>query len=206
MIRAIDTKMSNITQKWVDLLIPFSSSYSAYLSATEISKKTGIPQQTASRGLNELAKSNLLNYRTEGKNKMFYLDLEKQSSKNILNIIENHKALKFLLENRDVSVIINEIVLRCKSLILFGSYAKETQSKDSDLDIAIIGSKKGIDDIKRRQSIEINEHKISYSELGMLLKKENPLAIEIAENHIFFGNISELVDTLWRWNYARRQR
>ncbi|MEA2003962.1 MAG: nucleotidyltransferase domain-containing protein [archaeon] len=206
MTRTTNSNMSDVTQKWVDLLIPFSSSYSAYFSATEISKKTGIPQQTASRGLNELAKNNLINYRTEGRNKQFYLDLKKQSSKNILNIIENHKALKFLIENKEASVIINEITLRCKSLILFGSYAKGTQSKDSDLDIVVIGSKKDIDDIKRRQAIEINEHKISYSELSMLLKKENPLAIEIAGNHIFFGNISELTDILWRWNYARRQR
>ncbi|MCK4808194.1 MAG: nucleotidyltransferase domain-containing protein [Candidatus Aenigmarchaeota archaeon] len=206
MVVNTNSKMSNVTQKLVNLLIPFSGNYSACFSATQISKKTGIPQQTASRGLNELAKNNLINYKTEGKNKMFYLDLEKTSSKNILNMIENHKALKFLVENKEVSLIIDEIIHKSKSLAVFGSYAKGTADRKSDLDAAIFGKKASIDDIKKRCVIEINEHYTSYSEFGRLLKNENPLAIEIAENHVFFGNVSELVDVLWRWNYGRRQR
>lgn len=42
-------KMGNITQKWVDLLVPFSNDYSAKFSASELSRKAKIPQQTASQ-------------------------------------------------------------------------------------------------------------------------------------------------------------
>ena len=35
-------KKSNITQKWVDLLIPFSNNYAAKLTASELSRKSKI--------------------------------------------------------------------------------------------------------------------------------------------------------------------
>ena len=199
-------KQSNITQKWVTLLIPFSGNYSEKLSATEISKRCRIPQQTVSRGLNELSENNLISYRIEGRNKLFYIDLKKLSSKNILNIIENHKSLTFLLENKDIHVILNDILPTCNGLMIFGSYAKGTASTISDLDIVIFRSKRKIDDIKRRYTTEINEHYTSYSEFSKLLKKENPLSIEIAEKHVMFGNISKMVDILWSWNYGHRQK
>ncbi|NOQ56161.1 MAG: hypothetical protein GQ477_05150 [Nanohaloarchaea archaeon] len=201
-----NSNLSDTTQKWVDLLVPFSNNYSALFSATDISKMTGIPQQTASRELNKLAKNNMIDHKIIGRNKMFYFNLEKQSSKNMMNIIEYQKSLRFLVENKKISTIINEIILRCKSVILFGSYAKGIQDRKSDIDIAIFGMKKDISEIKKKYTIKINEHNVTYSEFGKHLKNENPLSIEIAHNHIMFGNISDLVDILWNWNYAYRQR
>ena len=198
--------MSNITHKLVKLLIPFSDNYSIKLSATEISKRCGVPQQTVSRGLNKLLENNIISYKIEGRNKLFYIDLEKLSSKNILNIIENHKSLKFILENKDISVILDDVLSTCNGIIVFGSYAKGTATDKSDIDIIIFGSKKKIDDIKRRYVAEINEHYSSYNEFGRLLKKENPLAIEATEKHIMFGDISKMVDMLWSWNYVHRQK
>ena len=90
--------LSDITQKWVDLLIPFSSNYSDKISASELARKSKIPQQTASRYLNKLVKLNLLNYMKQGRNKLFYFDLGKQTAKIMLNIIENQKSLQFQLK------------------------------------------------------------------------------------------------------------
>lgn len=198
--------MSNITHKLVNLLIPFSEDYSIKLSATEISKRCRVPQQTVSRGLNELSENNIVSYKIEGRNKLFYIDFEKLFSKNIFNIIENHKSLEFILKNKDISVILDDVLSTCNSIIVFGSYAKGTATNKSDVDIIIFGSKIKIDDIKKRYVTEINEHYSSYSEFGRLLKKENPLAIEATKKHIIFGDISKIVDMLWSWNYVRRQK
>ncbi len=194
--KKIKSKMSNITQKWVDLLIPFSNNYSARLSVSELARKSRIPQQTASRLLNKLTRSNLINYIKEGKNKLFYFDLEKQTTKIILNFIENQKALKFQLKIREISVIINEILKYCESLIVFGSYASNAFNKESDLDIVILGksNKEKIKKIKQKQIIQINEHYVSYNEFAKILKSKNPLSIEIIKNHILFGDISKIID------------
>jgi DNA-binding IclR family transcriptional regulator len=67
--------MGNITQKWVDILITYSNDYSIKLSTSELSRRSGIPQQTVSRYLNRLAKLTLIDYVREGKSKLFYFDL-----------------------------------------------------------------------------------------------------------------------------------
>ncbi len=194
------SKMSEFTQKWVDVLVPFSSYYSAKLSASQLSKKTKIPQQTISRLMNKLVLLNLVNYEKIGKNKLFYFDLKSQKSRILLNIIENQKAMRFQLEAEDAAIIINEILNHCESLIVFGSYASGKNKKDSDLDIVILGknNKEKIKKIKQKQIIEVNEHYISYSGFLQKLKSKNPLAIEIMKNHVLFGDVSKIVDILLR--------
>ena len=203
---SIKSDLSNITQKWVNLLIQFSNNYSAKLSASELARSSKIPQQTASRLLNKLVKFNLINYEKTGKNKLFYFDLEKQTTKIVLNLIEHQKALQFQLKIKEISVIINEILKYCESLIVFGSHASDNFSKESDLDIVILGkSNKGqIKKIKEKQVWEINEHYVSCSEFDKILKLRNPLSIEIMKNHVLFGDISRIVYIFWRREYERR--
>ena len=173
-------------------------------TATEISKKTGIPQQTASRELNRMVGYNIFNYKIKGKNKVFYFDSKKPTSKMIMNMVENQKSVEFLLGKKNVSVIINELSRVCKSLIVFGSYASGLATKKSDLDVVLFDCSFGIDKIKRKYPVEINEHIVSYLEFEKLLVDENPLAIEIVKNHVFFGDVSKLVNILWRWNYGSK--
>ena len=203
---SIKSDLSNITQKWVNLLIQFSNNYSAKLSASELARSSKIPQQTASRLLNKLVKFNLINYEKTGKNKLFYFDLEKQTTKIVLNLIEHQKALQFQLKIKEISVIINEILKYCESLIVFGSHASGNFSKESDLDIVILGksNKEQIKKIKEKQVWEINEHYVSCSEFDKILKLRNPLSIEIMKNHVLFGDISRIVYIFWRREYERR--
>lgn len=198
--------LSNITQKWVDLLLPFSGNYSLTISASELSKKTKIPQQTASRYLNKLVELNLINYIKEGKNKLFYFDLEKQTTKTMLNLIENKKSLQFQSKVKEIAIIVEELLKNCESLIVFGSYASGNFNKESDLDIVILGKykKEEVKKIKQKQVIEINEHYVSYNEFNKILRSRNPLALEIMKNHILFGDVSKLVDIFWGREYERR--
>lgn len=200
------SNMGNITQKWVDLLIPFLENYSAKFSVSELSRKSKIPQQTVSRYLNKLVKLNLVSYIKDGKNKLFHLDITEQKTKIILDILENQKALEFQLRNEKVAVVINELLRYCESLIIFGSYASENFHHESDLDLVILGksNKKELKKIINKQIMEINEHYINYEEFEKILKERNPLAIEILGNHILFGNVSKIREIFWRREYERR--
>ena len=118
--------MSEITQKWVKLLIPFTNNYKIRLTETELAKKSGIPQQSASRYLTKLVKKGLINYQIQGRNKLFYLDFSKKSSKIIINILESVKSIE-LIQNDKIKVIINEILDHCETLIVFGSFSSKKQ-------------------------------------------------------------------------------
>lgn len=196
--------MGNITHNWVDILLPFSDNYIAKLSASSLSRAINIPQQTLSRYLNELAGLNIINYIVEGRNKLFYLDLEKQTSRIVLNIIENQKTLNFQLKHREISIIIDDILKHCEGLILFGSYASGVAKKGSDIDIVILGKcdREAIKKIKQKQVVEINEHYTTFKEFEELLVSKNALAVEVKNNHILFGDVSKVVDTLIRRKYT----
>lgn len=188
--------MGNMTQKWVDILIPFSQRYDLELSASDLSRKMKTPQQTISRVLNNLVNHNLINYRINGRNKLFSLDFGLLSTSLVFNMVENKKSLLFLMKIKKLKVLLNELGRCCECFIVFGSYAKYKARKDSDLDILILGkhNKIEIQKIKKKHIIEINEHYLSYSGFLRTLKSKEPLAIEIFENHIIFGNISKVVN------------
>ncbi|MCX6819640.1 MAG: nucleotidyltransferase domain-containing protein [Candidatus Aenigmarchaeota archaeon] len=188
--------MSNITQKWVNVLLPFTGNYGSKLSGTELAMLSKTPQQTASRHLNALVKQSLLDYEKQGRNKLYHFDHSKHSTKTIYEILENHKGISFQQKLKEVFAIINEMLGHAESLIIFGSYSAYSFDKSSDLDIVVIGkyNKREIKKMKQRQTIQINEHYVSYEDFGKLIKSKNPLAIEILKSHIIFGNVSKIVD------------
>ncbi len=124
------------------------------------------------------------------------MDPKRQTTKQILNLIENHKALQFHLKLREIAVIIDEILKYSETAIVFGSYASYSFNKESDLDIVILEKydRNMIAKIKQMQIIEINEHYLSYGDFAKTIRSRNPLSLEIIENHVLFGNVSKVVD------------
>lgn len=197
--------MSNITQNWVNILIPYTENYLSMMSGSEIARRAKIPQQTASRKLNEMCERGILRYSREGRNKKYYLDLQNSIARNVLNIIENQKSLLFATATPKIKPIIEEITKYAKTAVIFGSYAKGKEDSKSDLDVLILGKcdRKSIGKIKRKSAVEINEKYADYSEFKKMLESRNALAIEITENHIIFGNISNWIDMLMGWKNDR---
>ena len=189
-------EMTNISQIWPDILIPFVNDYNVKLTASDASRKTNIPRRTASRILSKLVKLNLIRYVIEGKNKKYYLDLKDQRIKLLINFIENYKSLKFSLKEKKIFLILEEIV-KLKNLVLFGSYAKGNATTESDVDVLIVGNEnKKIREIARKQVKQVNLHFSTLKEFENLLKKKNILAVEIMKNHIIFGD-SQFTELCW---------
>lgn len=188
------SKLSNITQKWVDILKPFTSDYSAKFSASEIGRLSNIPQQTVSRILIKMVDLNLIEFKIDGKNKYYYFNLEKNNTLLLLNIVEQKKTIDFNLNKAQISLIIEEILSFCDSVIIFGSYSKYGENKNSDLDLIIInGNHIEIKKIVKKYTIEINYENIKYADLIKSIKEKKSLYFEIKNNHIFYGDISKLV-------------
>lgn len=77
------------------------------------------------------------------------------------------------------------------SLVVFGSYAKNKQTKSSDLDILIIVENKiasldaVLESIKRKELIKIDFHVVTEQELRkMIMNKEENLGKEILKNNL----------------------
>ena len=102
--------------------------------------------------------------------------VERTIDKEIMDIIE--KYIKVILENYKV-----------KAIILFGSYAKGTNHKDSDIDIAII-----TDDIKCK---DVFEEELNLKKLRRNIDyRIEPHLIEVDDyNNIATPFVQEVIDT-----------
>ena len=83
---------------------------------------------------------------------------------------------------------------RCDGiLIIFGSYAKGTNTEKSDIDIFVMGEIEEIRDLENLYNIEINLIKSSRNKFD---KNENIIK-EIIENHIILKGIGEFIELTW---------
>lgn len=143
---------------------------------------------TVLRKLNILLKNNVLDYKVEGKNKIFFIKNNLQAKNYIFNA-ERYKLIKLLKKYPHLNIIIDDIIkkTRGKIVILFGSYAKFIAKKDSDIDIYI-----DTNDEKIKREVESINSKIkvkigSFDESSLLIK-------EIIKNHINLKGVEDFYE------------
>ena len=140
-------------------------------------------QTTVARKVHELEDMNVLDSRQEGKNKVCFIK-DSLEAKDYLKIVEHDKLIELLRNRplfRKIVQAINENE-RIKLAIIFGSYAKNTAGKDSDIDIYVETSdmniKKKLELIDTRISVKIGE----FNTKNLLIK-------EIMKDHVIIKGI-----------------
>ena len=134
-------------------------------------------QTTIARKVGALYKENIVDYKREGKNKVFYLK-KTLEAKQYACIFELYKLVEVVNKYPRLRGIFEKIRQNSKvSLaILFGSYAKGTANKDSDIDIYVDTTdrnlKKEIELLYTRLSVKIGAY-----------DRQNLLIREIEKNH-----------------------
>ncbi len=171
----------------------FLGDYGAQLTGSSIARKKGLNQKSVSSCLKRLEKEHILKSRTEGKNKLYLLNLEnREVVKNFIAAAEHLRAIRFYEKNPVVREIAEKISPHIKGMALvFGSYAKGNQKRDSDLDIMVIGKadEKEIDTVSKTYGVEISL-KI-YPEF-----RKDILTEEAIKNHIAIKNAEQLVEAM----------
>lgn len=151
----------------------------------ELAKKLSTNHMTILRRIKELEKENVVDYKEEGKNKVYFLKKTIEAKSYVFKT-ENYKLLKLLEKYPRLRNIIEKIQKdrRIKLAILFGSYAKGIAKQDSDIDIYIETQnrklKQEIQMIDSRLSIKIGK----YDKSSLLIK-------EIEKNHVMIRGVEE---------------
>ncbi|MCK5474034.1 MAG: nucleotidyltransferase domain-containing protein [Candidatus Aenigmarchaeota archaeon] len=192
-------KTNNIEQK---IICAFLENYKAKWHLREIARKTKISPQTAHRYLNALEMKNILKTEYVGKNKNFFLNKENIITKHTVLKSEIEKTSEFLKNHPKIHLILEQ--LNPKKAIIFGSYAKSTETKDSDIDMILFEktSIKKITELEITYNLEINTKNTTTNEFKKLLKQDNALAIEVLKNHIIFSGFDDIVNLFWEKYYG----
>ncbi len=148
-----------------------------------IAKQLNESHSTILRKLNILVKENVLDFKKEGRNKVFFIKNNLQAKNYVFNA-ERHKLIKLLKKYPELGIIVDELLKRSKEdmVILFGSYAKFLAKPDSDIDIYV--------DTRSRKCKE--ELEALHSKVKVKIGDFNPdsqLIKEIIKNHIILKGV-----------------
>ena len=140
--------------------------------------------------LNHLRNANVLDYKAEGKNHIYFIKKNLISKSYIINA-ENYKLAKILAKHPALEPIFQDIIekSKCNLIILFGSYAKGVSKEASDIDIYIETT-----DQKTKEEIQKIYHSLSIK-IGMF-NPEYLLIKEIIKNHAIIKGAEEYYEKI----------
>ena len=181
--------------KELEIISLFRGNYKARFYLREISKLSKLPLKTCQNTLINLEKVKVLKSKIEGKNKYFSLNLENIKTKSYLQQAEIYRTDFFIEKQSHFKMFLKSLKTNAP-IIVFGSFAKFTADKNSDLDLLIISDK------------ELNlpfhllpskPHQINMPEKTFLkaIEQQENLIKEIEENHIILNNHSFYVNIMW---------
>lgn len=191
------TKVNDIDLRVLSL---FTKSYDKEHYIREIEKLLEISSRTALVTLAKLEKQGILESKTRGKIKLYFIR-KSGISKEYFLITEQYKKIRFLEKNPLIREVFEKADIYLNGIILvFGSYAKGIQKEDSDLDLFIVGKcdKNKIQEIGNKYGIKIN---IKSYPANMFKKglHQDILLKEIEENHIIIKGAEDFVTGVVQW-------
>lgn len=185
-----------ITEKQLKILNIFAKNIFKEYTFKELKESLNEKSNNAIQiAIKKFKSENLINERKIGTSMLYKLNLNEDSVFDYITISNNSKLSK----NAKLAMqrIKEEItkVTPYFSIVVFGSYAKETQTKDSDIDIAIFTDTNkekinaAINMAEDKSLSPLDTHIISEQEfLEMLNETKENLGKQIARNHITIHN------------------
>jgi len=179
----------------LEIVSLYRGGYKTRFYLREISKLSKIPLKTCQNFLLTLEKAKILKSKIEGKNKYFSLNPENIKTKSYLLQAEIYQTDLFLEKYPQFKMFLKSLKTTAP-IIVFGSFAKFTADKDSDLDLLVISEK----ELKLPfHLLPFNLHQVNLTEEAYLkaLKEQEDLIKEIEENHIILNNHSFYLNIMW---------
>lgn len=178
----------------LSILEEFTADYNCKIYGRNIAKKLCMNQKSVANTLKNLETANILKASTEGKNKYYSINKFNVSSKDVLGLAEMDKKLDFVSKNVAIKPLFYELEKRTNGiLIIFGSYAKGANTKDSDLDLFVIGNIINIMDLEELYGIKINTVRVKKEKFNI----NDHLIKEVIKSHIILKGVEEFIGLIW---------
>jgi|SRR3989338_558671 len=179
----------NITENGLQVISLFTNGFDREYYIREVEKLLKISPRTAQLILEDLEGKGIIESKIRGKIKSYKLKIS-ELSRRYLTFVEQYKSIAFMEKNLLIKEVIEKISPFIDGIgIIFGSYAKGTSNRESDLDLFIAGNYKmeEIKKVSRNLGIEISVrcYPLKTFEKNVI---QDILLKEILKNHIVFIN------------------
>ena len=174
--------------------------YRGQFYVREIARLLRIPLKNVQMALNLLEQEKIVKSRVSGKNKYFQLNLDNIQTKFMLIKTEIDRTMEFIEKKKGMNLFLKELKTDA-TCIIFGSYAREMEQKNSDIDLLTVTEKK---EELPFHLLPLKVHQITISEktFKAALQARETLIKEIEKNHILLNNHSWYVREMWH-NYEK---
>lgn len=192
-------KKIRFTENTLQALALFTNDFSREYYIREVQKLLKISPRTAQLILEDLEDKGIIKSKTKGKIKTFKLN-PNNFTKKYLVFVEQYKAIAFLKNKLLIKEVTEKITPYIKGIgILFGSYVKELEKENSDLDIFIVGNynSEKIKKISKNLGIDISIKSYPLKTFEKNLTKDI-LIKEVLKNHIVFLNSEQFIQKVFK--------
>ncbi|MBW6461852.1 MAG: nucleotidyltransferase domain-containing protein [DPANN group archaeon] len=184
------------------ILQAFLPDYSIKMYVREIAIVTSINRQTVSETLKVMENERLLDSKISGRQKIYFLNSKNQLTK--LKVINAENTMRMAILNKRIISTLIKYLDMTSTVIIFGSYAKGTERKDSDIDLLIISDEKyDFERFEKETGKNIQAIYMKSDEFINGFFQKDPLISEIVKDHICLKNTETFVDILWEVNYGK---
>ncbi|MFH1055452.1 MAG: nucleotidyltransferase domain-containing protein [Candidatus Altiarchaeota archaeon] len=191
----------------VKILQPFLQDLNSIHHGSEIARVYGLNQKTVSNLLNRLEAEGLLKSKMSGKNKEFTMSFDdREKTMRLLMSAENARTIMFMDDNPRVKEILSKVKRHMQGIvIIFGSYAKGLQKKDSDLDLFLVGEyhSKEVEKISQMYGLNMSVKQMMPDDFKEALRAKEVLIREVASHHILVQGLEDYFDAVSREYYGR---
>ena len=148
-----------------------------------LSTMINTPHSTVYREVKALKKRGTLEYESIGRNRFASIKKGMESMYEIYQA-EYYRTSRFIESNQEFSILAERILDKTSArlIIIFGSYAKGTEKKTSDIDIYI-----NTENRKTRDAVSAIDSKLNIKIGGF--DRKTPLAKEILRDHIILRGV-----------------
>ena len=183
-----------ITENHLKVLSVFTRGYDREYYIREVQRMLGISPRTAQLILEDLEKKAVLESKTKGKIRSYRIK-KGIIARDYLLLAETYKTISFLERNMLVKEVVEKITPYIEGMAaIFGSYARGSQEKDSDVDIFIAGpyDRGKVGEVSELYGLEVNVKSCSFKTFEKNFKNDIFFK-EIVENHIIISGIEDFV-------------
>ena len=187
-------KKIRITENTLHVLSLFTNDFGREYYIREVKKLLKISPRTAQLILEDLEDKGVIESKIRGKIRTYKIKLS-EFTKRYFVFVEQYKAIAFLEKNLMIKEIVEKITPNIKGIgIIFGSYAKGIENKESDLDIFVAGNynKEEIKRVSKNLGIDISVKCYPMKTFERNINKDILLK-EILKNHIVFVNVEQFI-------------
>jgi uncharacterized protein len=191
------TKVNDTDLKVLSL---FTKGYEEEYYIREVENLLKVSSRTSLVTLAKLERKGILESKTKGKTKIYSIK-KSTLSREYFVLTEQYKKIRFIEKNHLIKEVLEKADEFIQGIVIvFGSFAKEIQKEDSDLDLFIVGKydEDKIKEVGTKYGIDIN---IKSYPMNLFETKINDdiLLKEVIGNHILIKDTEGFVRRVVKW-------